>query len=109
MSEKELLEKIEQLELKLESFHQKENYINNGVLKTKEIYEVARHNSERIIIKTIDIAYGLKQKLEEILKDLTLETSSSENIKQHIKEINTILYNKEEIKEISKKIVDSIK
>ncbi|QEH62091.1 hypothetical protein SCHIN_v1c08960 [Spiroplasma chinense] len=111
MDEKELLKRIEDLEYKVDLYKQKEQYINNGVVKTKEVYEVARHNAEKIITKSVDMAFMIKKDIEEFLKRVDENPQDLEILSKQFLDKNKeiFVFDKEEIKNIAKKIVENVK
>lgn len=109
MDEKALQQKIAELENELKTYRYKEDYINEGVIKTKEVYEVARHNAEKIISRAIIIAYDVKEKVVNFLTEFQ-DDLSVENFKGLLDKYHDIFQvNRNDIKEISQKLVDKVK
>ncbi|AGR42323.1 hypothetical protein [Spiroplasma diminutum] len=67
MNNTELLLKIQELEKELENYKSREEYTKKGLERTKSVYEVARKNAEIIISKAVNLAYDLKNDIEETL------------------------------------------
>lgn len=67
---KELLKEINSLKEKLAIFEKKEMYTDSAVERTKEVYFVAKHNAEKIVIKAVNIAYDIKEKITSLISNL---------------------------------------
>ncbi len=70
MDNSELLLKIKLLEKELESYKNKEEYTKIGLQRTKNVYEIARKNSEIIISKSINLAYEFQKEIELTLQKI---------------------------------------
>ncbi|ARU91420.1 hypothetical protein SCLARK_00789 [Spiroplasma clarkii] len=109
MEEKDLLKKIHNLESQLQAYQNKEQYINDGVVKTKEVYDVARHNAEKIIARAVMIAHDLKADLNNLIDALEADQSVA-NLRRLIQKYQKIFaINKEEVKLLSEKLVNKVK
>lgn len=71
------------LEEELKWYRKKEKFSNETVAKTKEVYDIARHNSEKIILKSIELAYSVLNDINQIL-DISKE-NNIEKIKEELK------------------------
>ncbi|ALD66670.1 hypothetical protein [Spiroplasma cantharicola] len=70
MENSDLLLKIKMLEKELDSYKNKEEYTKIGLQRTKNVYEIARKNSEIIISKAINLAYEFKKEIELTLQKI---------------------------------------
>ncbi|WP_338971335.1 hypothetical protein [Spiroplasma endosymbiont of Panorpa germanica] len=58
------------LRQELEVLRAKHQYLDEGVAKTKEVFDVANHNAEKIIMRSLDFSYNVKQAITKLLINL---------------------------------------
>ncbi|QGS52139.1 hypothetical protein [Spiroplasma tabanidicola] len=107
----ELLNEIEKLKKEINIYKEKEDYINQQLSRSQEMYKIAKHNAQKIIIKSVDIAYEIKDEMEKCLNIIKNQPNNFQSIVEKFLEDNGEVFNysKEEVEEIAQKIVDNIK
>ncbi|AHI54000.1 hypothetical protein SSABA_v1c05960 [Spiroplasma sabaudiense Ar-1343] len=58
------------LRQEIEVLQAKHKYLDEGIAKTKEVFDVANHNAEKIIMRALDFSYNVKQAITKLLLDL---------------------------------------
>ncbi|WP_338969388.1 hypothetical protein [Spiroplasma endosymbiont of Labia minor] len=76
----ELEEEIVHLKAELKLFEGQKNYLSEGVQKTKEAFEVARHNAEKIVMKAVDFSFLMRNKIVTLLKEIENAKTKNQTI-----------------------------
>ncbi|AGR41445.1 hypothetical protein [Spiroplasma taiwanense] len=110
MEKNELQMKIKKLEKELENYYKKEEYTEAGIKKTKEVYDIARQNAEKIIFKAVTFTHDFKKSISETLYLIQKDKNNFEKyVDEFIEKNNYFLTDEiDELKELIKKIVDKI-
>ncbi|QBQ07932.1 hypothetical protein SGLAD_v1c07330 [Spiroplasma gladiatoris] len=105
-----LLKKIKSLEAEIKDYKLKDDYIKNGVERTTKLFEIANHNAQKIIVKSVEVAYGIKDEMQKCLNQIKENPNNYQEIVEKFLFDNGEIfsYNKKEIEDIAKKIVEDM-
>ncbi|AXK51288.1 hypothetical protein [Spiroplasma alleghenense] len=72
------------LRQEVEVLRAKHKYLDEGVAKTKEVFDVANHNAEKIIMRALDFSFNVKQAITKLLLNLREFKDDEQNFLQVI-------------------------
>ncbi len=111
MDAQALYKENKELKEEIEIFRKKQEYIDSGVLKTKQVYDIARYNAEKIITKAIEFVYDVKNDIENTLNKINANQNSfNKEVNEFLsRNEHFIIKDKAEIKNIADMVLKDIK
>ncbi|AOG60657.1 hypothetical protein SHELI_v1c07080 [Spiroplasma helicoides] len=110
MDNSDLLKRIAELEQELEIYKEKEDFYENGMASIQEMALIARKNSERIIARSVEIAFRIKDIMQKGLARINNNPNDYEKIVKEFLEENKELFelDSDKIQAMAKNIAEKV-